>query len=192
MDGAVLQQLVQYCYNGEIGIDIFSVEEMTKEANMFRFTEVHANCAAFYLKMLSASTCLGFRDIADLHNMGPLKKAAHDFVLDNFVDVSRYDEFLQMNADHLTVLLKDDEINVTSEGEVFASLMDWIKYDINGRKQSLESLLECVRFKHIKDSVSSASKNLFCVMYRDEMISLFDFSFQTRFTSSALRSIRLD
>lgn len=157
VDGAVLQQLVGYCYSGEIGIDISNAKNLTKAANMFRFTEVLKNCAAFYSSILSASTCLGIREIADLHNLGPLMEAAHDFMLDNFSKVFKCDEFNQLSAEHLSVLLKDDEINVTSEEEVFMALMGWVKYDISNRKQSFGALLGCVRFQHIKESVSSTA-----------------------------------
>lgn len=62
-------------------------------------------------------------------------------------------EFLQLDADCLAALLKDDGINVTSEEEVFNALMRWVKYDYESHKPSLGTLSECVRFKHVSESV---------------------------------------
>lgn len=157
MDGDILKQLVEYCYTGEIGIDSANVEEITNAANMLRFAEVQENCATFYSSVLSLPKCLGIWRVADLHNMGQLKETAHALVMDRFVEISMFEEFHELSAAHLSILLRDDELNVTSEEEVFVALMGWVKSEVKRRKQSLSSLLECVRFNHIKDSVSRKS-----------------------------------
>lgn len=152
--GDILQQLIEYCYSGEIAIDSVNVEKIAKAATMLQFTAVEADCCEFYTPMLTAPNCLGIRRLADQHNMLQLKENAHTFVLDHFVEVSQWDEFHHLSADQLTALLKDDKINVATEEDVFNALMVWIKFDVDVRKKSLKTLLECVRFQHVKDSVS--------------------------------------
>lgn len=165
VDGDVLLQLVNYCYIGEIGIDSANVVEMTNAANMLRFTDVKENCSAFYLSNMSLANCLGIWRTADLHDMGQLKDTARDFVMDRFVEVSKCDEFIELCAEDLFILLRDDEINVTSEEEVFIALMGWVKHAPETRKQLLGTLLECIRFNHIKDSVRKKTIILICIFY---------------------------
>lgn len=98
VDGDAFQQLIKYCYIGKIAIDSANVDELTRAATMLQFNEVQENCVAFYLTILSASNCMGIREIADLYNMRPLRDAAHELVLDHFMQLSKCVEFLQLSA----------------------------------------------------------------------------------------------
>lgn len=160
VDGDILQHLVAYCYSGEIAIDSENVDEMTKAAMMLQFTEVEEHCTEFYGSILNASNCLGIRETADIHNVVKLKEMVQDFVLYNFVEVSKCEEFGQLSINEISALLKDEALNVVAEEEVFGALVGWIKFDINGRKQLVESLLECIRFQLIKEFVSKPTTSL--------------------------------
>lgn len=156
VDGESLQQLIEYCYSGVITIDRQNIEKLTKAATMLQFTGVEKNCIEFYTTIFSAANCIGIRDMADLLNMADLKVKAHTFVLEHFLDVSKNEEYLQLDVDEVSVLLKNNQLNVPSENDVFNALMEWVKYDVENRKQALESLLGCVRFKHMTESVSES------------------------------------
>lgn len=153
VEGDILEQLIKYCYTGTIAINNTNINAMTKIANMMQFTSVRDHCASFFSANLTISNCIAIRKIADFHNMILLKEAVHGFLLDHFVEVSNGDEFLQTDIEQLAGLLSADELNVPSEEFVFNALFRWAKYDIEGRKQPFQSLLECIRFKHIKESV---------------------------------------
>lgn len=155
VDGDTLQQLIEYCYSGEITIDSQNIEKIAKAATMLQFAGIEKNCTEFYTTIFRAANCLGIRDMADMFNMAHLREKAHAFVLEHFLDVSKSDEFLRLDANYLSVLLKDNQLNIQSEGDVFSALMGWAKYDVEDRKRSLDTLLRCVRFKHMEDSVSN-------------------------------------
>lgn len=157
VDGDILKQLVAFCYIGQITIDRENVEEMTRFASMLQFTAVAQHCTEFYLNMLCVSNCIAIREIADRHNLIELKAKAHHLFMYNFDKVSRSDDFFELSEQQLSVFLIDDGINVASEVDIFHALIGWIKYDVENRKQSLGALLECVRFKLIKDSVSKST-----------------------------------
>lgn len=154
VDGDVLQQLIEYCYSGEITIDARNVREMTRAAMMLQFTDVQEHCAAFYSTILNASNCLSIREVADLYNISGLKGEAHYIVVKHFMEVFKGEEFVQLSVDDLAALLGDDEINVTKEEDVFEALMRWVQHDVERRKPSLGFLLDVVRFQHIGESVS--------------------------------------
>lgn len=154
LDGYILQQLIQYCYNGVVVIDRTNVEEMTKAATMLQFYKVKRNCAAFFTSILSASNCFRILEIADLYNMGRLKKTAETFVHQNFAEVAKTEEFNELNIDQVAIWLKSEKLKVPAEDEVLKAVINWIKHDVGSRKQLLGNLLECVRFKQVNDSVS--------------------------------------
>lgn len=124
VDGDILHKLISYLLTGTITIDSENVEKMIAAASMFQFTNVEQHCVEFYLTLLSVTNCLGIRDIAELYNVGGLKRIAHAFILKHFVEVSKCDQFLHLSADYLSELLNDDEIDVAGEEEVFDALDD--------------------------------------------------------------------
>lgn len=165
VDGDALQLLVQYCYTGCIFIDGQNVDEMTKASTMLQFADVQQKCADYYLTILSFSNCLVIGEIADLHNMERVKTIARAFAVIGFMEVSKCDEFLRLDAKRLSVLLKEDKLKVAAEENIFNALMRWVEYDVESRKQSLETLLECVRFQHIEEAVSKWRQPNFCAFY---------------------------
>lgn len=154
VDGDILRQLIVFCYGQDIAIDSENIDEMTSAASMLQFPAIKDKCAQIYSNILSASNCLGIRNIADLHSMIQLKEKAHRFALNHFIDVFGCEEFHHLDVGQLVALLKDDKINVASEEEVFDAVIAWVQYDINGRQKLFQSLCECVRFQLVDDSVS--------------------------------------
>lgn len=156
VDGAILQALIVFCYSGEISINNVSVERLWKASVMLSLNEVKEICIEFYLGNLKICSCLEIWEIAKRQDMPRLKEEARAFVLDFFMEVAKCREFLKLDSKRLSVLLRDDEISIPAEEEVFNALMGWIKHDVVARKQCLDELLECVRLKHVKYSVSES------------------------------------
>lgn len=152
--GAILWKLTEYCYTGRIVVDGENVDEMTRAAAVLQFDEVLNTCADFYPTILCASNALGIREIADRHNMVRLREIAHGFILDHFMEVSKTDEFYQLNVEHLFKLLKEDGLYVLEEDDVFVSLIEWARYDIKNRTKSYQNLLDFIRFQDA-ESVSN-------------------------------------
>jgi len=59
--------------------------------------------------------------------------------------VIKNQEFLLMPASELVKLLSSDELNVSSEEEVYQALLSWINFDLANRRKSAAKLLGCVR-----------------------------------------------
>lgn len=152
--GYILQQLIKTCYSSEITINTENVLELTKASYILQFLEVYDNCIKFYIKNLKPSNCLSILQTADQHNLKRLVQTATQFAIDRFGEIAKCREFLLLNIAQLSDLLAADDLFVPFEEDVFLAVMDWIKYDINDRKQYLENLLKCIQFSHVKNSVS--------------------------------------
>lgn len=59
--------------------------------------------------------------------------------------VCKNQEFFQLSAEQLANLLKSDDLNVTSEEEVFYSLMEWVQHDQANREKDVKDLLSLIR-----------------------------------------------
>lgn len=159
VDGDILQKLVEFCYTGVIKINSGNISEVTRTATMLQFTKVQEHCIAYYSKVMTASTALEIREIADVYSIMQLKKIAHDFVLEHFMKVFKCEQFLELSVDDLIELLTDDNINVAEEEDVLMALMGWIKYDFVSRKHLLGILLGCIRFQHFDKQVKNTVRN---------------------------------
>jgi len=75
--------------------------------------------------------------------------------------VYKNQEFLSLDADQLGLLLKSDDLNVTSEESVFDSVMKWVLHDRPNRENNLRQLLELVKLPLLPPAVSIMTLSLY-------------------------------
>ena len=63
----------------------------------------------------------------------------------NFVDVIETDEFLLLPVNQLVDVISNDELNVKQEEQVYQAVMNWVRHDVDDRKQYLGQLMYHVR-----------------------------------------------
>ena len=88
---------------------------------------------------------LGIHSFGDVYSCADLVYASKRFVYNHFVDVARNDEFLQITHAHLTELLKSDQLQVSSEEQVFLALYRWVEFNPEQRTQFVCDLLHHIR-----------------------------------------------
>jgi len=72
-------------------------------------------CCDFMASHLHPSNCVGIRNFAELHGHRELMSSADDFILDNFLAVSASEEFHEMSANNLSMIVASSYLNVRSE-----------------------------------------------------------------------------
>ena len=82
---------------------------------------------------LSRDMCI----CGDDYGSTQLFKIANDYAKENFTDVNKNQEFLLLNVDQIVDILNSDDLNVSSEEEVFHTLFVWINHNPETRKQKL-------------------------------------------------------
>ena len=72
------------------------------------------------------------------------------------------DEFMLLTKEQIIAMMSDDDVNVQSEELVYTAVMNWVKFDEEGRKCFLSELLACVRFSEMspKFLVSASADSL--------------------------------
>ena len=78
----------------------------------------------------------------------------------HFCEVINSEEFLHLSENKLIQLLKTDELSVRCESFVFKSVLDWVRFDPEKRRKSLDFLITCVRIhllppKFLKDQMKN-------------------------------------
>ncbi|ESO11571.1 hypothetical protein HELRODRAFT_96746 [Helobdella robusta] len=159
---------VRYIYTGQLDLREDTVESILSASCLLQLPEASIVCSRFLSKQLHPSNCIGIRQFADLQGCCRLYDEANAYVLENFMEVTKHQEFNFLAADDLVQLLCSDDIRVSSEVVVFEALVCWAKHDEVERKKDLGRLLACVRLpllpaQYIADKVAA------CPLFREDL-----------------------
>jgi kelch-like protein 1/4/5 len=150
MDEKVVEELVEFAYTAKINIHEDNVQPLLKAASILQLSDVTGACSDFLKQQLHPSNCLGIANFAEVHGCTALAETSQLYVLDHFMDVVHFDEYLQLSVEGVKQLLLSDALSVHSEEQVFESMHKWLTYNTQGRKQYAHELLSCIRLPLLK------------------------------------------
>ncbi|XP_014396008.1 PREDICTED: kelch-like protein 18 isoform X1 [Myotis brandtii] len=145
MDPSALEALINFAYNGHLAIDQQNVQSLLMGASFLQLQSIKDACCTFLQERLHPKNCLGVRQFAETMMCAVLYDAANSFVHQHFVEVSVSEEFLGLPLDDVLELVSRDELNVTSEEQVFEAALAWVRYDREQRGPCLPELLSNIR-----------------------------------------------
>nr|XP_005991271.2 PREDICTED: kelch-like protein 6 [Latimeria chalumnae] len=145
IDAESMQILLDYTYTSKVLITQQNVQRILEAASLFQFLRMVDACANFLTEALHPDNCVGILRLADTHCLHMLKDQVQNFIIQNFMQVLSHEEFLELPVDILCHILKNDELNVTEEEQVFETVMHWVRYQEAERLPLLPQLMENVR-----------------------------------------------
>ncbi|XP_036286105.1 kelch-like protein 18 isoform X3 [Pipistrellus kuhlii] len=145
MDPSALEALINFAYNGHLAIDQQNVQSLLMGASFLQLQSIKDACCAFLQERLHPKNCLGVRQFAETMMCAVLYEAANSFVHQHFAEVSVSEEFLGLPLEDVLELVSRDELNVTSEEQVFEAALAWVRYDREQRGPCLPELLSNIR-----------------------------------------------
>ncbi|KAF0742242.1 ring canal kelch isoform X2, partial [Aphis craccivora] len=145
LDSTIIEILINYIYSGEIIVSKDNVKVLLAAANLLQLDYVKNICAEFLQTQLDPSNCIGIKAFADLYNCMELSTSCQTFIKNRFLEVTDKDEFLSLNSVDVINLISCNNIFVPQEENVFECVMNWVKHDLNSRKDFLPELMEHVR-----------------------------------------------
>jgi hypothetical protein len=86
-------------------------------------------------KQLDPCNCLGMKAFADAHGLENLSRDSEKMILQKFMQLVEYEEFLTIPKDMLIDVIKEDELEVNDELTVYTAIRNWIRYDAKNRAQ---------------------------------------------------------
>lgn len=178
VDGETLELLINYCYAGTININEENVEKILSTACLFQMSSVVSACSSFLAKQLHFTNAIGFVLFAEQQSCDDLYKLSLNFVETNFLEIAeRSDEFLQMDVDQLTKLLKNEDLNVNSEEDVFNALKRWINHSEN-RLEHLPSLLQLIKLPQLSSTFIADNVEKLCSTLETQKMLIEAYKFQ--------------
>ncbi|NXW67408.1 KLHL1 protein, partial [Hirundo rustica] len=159
IDPNALWDLVQFAYTGCLELKEDTIENLLAAACLLQLPQVVEVCCHFLMKLLHPSNCLGIRAFADAQGCTELMKVAHNYTMENIMEVIRNQEFLLLPAEELHKLLASDDVNVPDEETIFHALMMWVKYDMQRRCNDLSMLLAYIRLPLLPPQILADLEN---------------------------------
>ena len=141
--------LVNFAYTAQLTITDSSVQNLFLAADLLQFKWVRDSCVQFIMQQIDITNCLGVRALADRHSCKAMYEAATRYVIENFINVSRTDDFKILSASEVLELISRNDLTVCDEMEVFQACVAWIEYHPDSRKCHLTEFLKATRLPFI-------------------------------------------
>lgn len=152
IEANALEQFINYSYNGMITITNDNVQSLLIGANFFHLKNIKTACCEFIKKRLTVQDALFIRMFADHLMCHDLILCCNRFINKNFNKIAQTNAFLELQSIDLIDIIKRDELNVDCEEEVYEALLQWIKFNIEKRKEYLPELLKNIRLPLVAPS----------------------------------------
>ena len=145
LDGKAVEDLVEFAYTSKIDIHEDNVQPLLKASSILQLPEVMGACSDFLHQQLHPSNCLGITRFAEMHGCTRLAETSQQYVLDHFMEVVCSDEYLQLSVEEVKLLVSSDNINVSTEHQVFEVMHKWLEHNLPLREKHAYKLLSCIR-----------------------------------------------
>ncbi|XP_002740989.1 kelch-like ECH-associated protein 1 [Saccoglossus kowalevskii] len=137
----VFALLVDFAYTSTILVNEWNVLKLLTTAIMFQMNHVVNACCQFLEHQLDPSNCIGIAGFSKEYSLVELHETSMAFICKNFREVSKTEEFMNLNLFQLVKLVSQDRLNVMCESEVYNACLQWIKHDECGRRTCFNKLL---------------------------------------------------
>ncbi|XP_033994186.1 kelch-like protein 40a [Trematomus bernacchii] len=149
VEPSVIKMILRYLYTSDINLTEQNVQDIFMVANMYQIPSIFSVCVSYLQEKLVLGNCLAIFRLGLLLDCPRLALNARDFICERYQVVVRDQDFHQLGASELAIIITSDALNIEREELVFESLMDWVKHDETNRVKDLPELLHCIRFRLI-------------------------------------------
>ena len=192
-----ISDVLQFIYTGKASIDSSNAQDLVMIADYLIIPSLKTEVSLFLEGTVNASNCLALESFASRYNCESLKQVAVAYKFENFVAVTKSEDFRMLDVEKVKELICMDEIDVSEEEEVYEAVIAWVKHDLPSRECLLPELLKCLKlFSMSKYNLRKildeelVSKNLTCT--RVVINALDFFLFPDRFEDSLKPRLSLD
>ncbi|XP_030008842.1 kelch repeat and BTB domain-containing protein 3 isoform X2 [Sphaeramia orbicularis] len=165
---AAVGSFLDFAYSGETLITDTNVDMIFQLASFLQVSVLSKACSDFLIGTMDLCNCLSLLSLAEAYGSASLLKSAGKFVVQNFDDLSKTHDFLDMQINVLETCLRSDALNVPSEEAVVMSLLRWIRHDLPGRQKLLPGLLSLTRLHHLPTTALKTLRDSDTLLSEDE------------------------
>ena len=145
VDSVILESLINFAYTASLEIREDNVQNLLVGASLLQLMPVVEACCEFLKVRLDPENCLGMSAFAEMYGCANLYETSWRFTLENFQEVAKTEEFLNMPPSYLIELIKSEDLVVKVEEDVLDCVLSWFKHDELTRRDNVSSVLKYVK-----------------------------------------------
>ncbi|XP_049312317.1 kelch-like protein 17 isoform X1 [Bactrocera dorsalis] len=145
IDSDIFERLITFCYTGQALITANNVGAMVKAAIVLQLDDALSSCVDYLMTQSDEYTLHDAYMLERETQSELLKQKFIEYEIQNFMEISQSDEFLNFDVERLKYILESDNLNITYEEDAYDAINRWFNYDVSARQEQLPLLLACLR-----------------------------------------------
>ncbi|XP_033745875.1 kelch-like protein 3 [Pecten maximus] len=139
---------LEWVYTGNLEITPLLAADLLVIAQHLKVPLLEDKCAEFIVSMPLGKS-LSVLQSGRVVTSSDLYDVCVSHVSTQFPSILDHQDFYLLDVNTLCMILSRDDLNITSEIEVFRVALKWIAYDMNDRHRHLAKVMSCVRFPYM-------------------------------------------
>ena len=145
-----MKDILEFIYTGSVHVsDANIAQELIVMADYLDLPHLKTLAERFLLDNLNVSNVISTCFIAEKCRSEELISESKSFILTSFNNVAKMEEFLNLSNEEVKIWISSDEINVSSEEDVFRIILNWIDHEKSERKKYFAELFREVRLVYV-------------------------------------------
>ena len=140
-----MQAVLDFIYTSTVSLNVQNMQDILSAANYLQILSVEKFCCEFLQSEISAQNCVDISKIAKFFNLTEVEECVRAFILANFTQFVRTDEFLRLSETDISALLESNDIRGHSELELFEAANRWLAHDPS-RLANVFAVMQHIRF----------------------------------------------
>ncbi|XP_039967223.1 kelch-like protein 17 [Bactrocera tryoni] len=145
IDSDIFERLITFCYTGEVSITVNNVAAMINATIVLQLDDAKNRIVDYLLTHIDEYTLQAAYALERKTKCEVLKQKIIEYETQNFMEISRSDDFLNFDVEKLQRILVSDNLNITREEDAFDAIQRWYNYDVPARQEQLPLLIACLR-----------------------------------------------
>ncbi|KAJ5070069.1 btb/poz domain-containing protein [Anaeramoeba ignava] len=170
VSSSILSSILNYFYSGKIEINSENAIEILIFSSKYLIDELINVSSKFIKNNLQIETIVDILKLSDSRNLTQLIDYSYRFIFDNFNEFIKTPFFLELEENHLNLILLNDELFL-NEFELFQSIIKWGKHKSNINQEKENEKLEKKEKEKIQDQISNIIDKIRFIDFSKEEIA---------------------
>lgn len=150
MEANTFELVMEYIYTGKEVVTQENVIKLLKASSLLQIKSLCEKCEVILEPYIDLENCIDIWRLSLIHSWEKVKARAFQKILKHFVELTKTDAFMRLDAYEIIQIIKDDGLAVPVEEYVLDAVFAWSRRgDPASRKQKLGQVVSNVRLGHI-------------------------------------------
>ncbi|GFS02086.1 gigaxonin [Elysia marginata] len=140
--------ILDYIFTSEVSLNPNNIQDVLQAADQLLMSDLKDICCEYLNTCINAQNCIGILDFTSQLSCTWWHKKVCQYLDANFSEVSKHEEFLQLNVERVESLLSRTTIEVELEDYILDIVMRWYRFNTKNRKGDAIKLIKSVLFAH--------------------------------------------